>query len=325
MAAVPPSTSAAELRRPVQARAWCFTVNNPIGEEPYLFFGSDVEYAVWQLEQGALGTPHLQGYLVPVKRSRMAAIKKIPGLAGAHLEGALGDADANEVYCTKDEGRVKGPWRHGRKPVRNSGARSDITAFKDAILSGKRKIDLYHEFPLECAKYPRFIHSVLEAASDAPPLPLSDVSLRPWQEALMQMLLAPADDRKVIWVMDSVGNKGKTWFSKYLVQNHNAFYCSGGKAQDIALLYMSQSIVVFDFCRDQSDRVPYAMIEMFKNGLIFSPKYESKMKIVAPPHVVCFANFRPDMEKLSSDRWCIRTIGTLRTPFGTTPDDLLQQ
>jgi hypothetical protein len=254
----------------------------------------------------------------------MSSVKNLPGLGSAHLEPARGSSEQNEEYCTKSAGRVSGPYVHGRRPVKCPGARSDLIAFKDAILSGKRKIDLINEFPLECAKYPRFMKDVLDAQSECPPSPLAGIVLRSWQEQLLVKLLAPPNDRTVMWVMDSLGNRGKTWFSKYLIQEHSAFYCSGGKSADIALMYRSEPIVVFDFTRDQEERVPYPLIEMFKNGLIFSPKYDSKMKCVKSPHVVCFANFRPDMSKLSEDRWWIRTIGNRSTPFGVELDMLCE-
>jgi len=307
----------------VQARSWCFTVNNPVGEPPYLEFGSDVEFAVWQLERGEeCHTPHLQGFLLPVKRLRMSSVKSLSGLASAHLEPARGTVEQNEEYCSKSVGRVAGPFTHGRRPMRAQGSRTELAAFRDAIKSGKRKIELLDEFPLECAKYPRFIKDVQDAMCERPPSPLATIVLRNWQEQLLAKLVVPPNDRTVMWIMDSVGNRGKTWFSKFLIQEHGAFYCSGGKSADIALMYMSEPIVIFDFTRDQEERVPYPVIEMFKNGLVFSPKYDSKMKCVRSPHVVCFANFRPDMCKLSQDRWWIRTIGNRTTPHGVDLDML---
>ena len=46
-------------------------------------------------------------------------------------------------------------------------------------------------------------------------------------------------------------------------------------------------------------------MESIKNGRVFSAKYESKMKVFDPPHVICFANFEPKREAMSADRWAI--------------------
>ena len=52
----------------------------------------------------------------------------------------------------------------------------------------------------------------------------------------------------------------------------------------------------------------YSAIESLKDGLLFSGKYEGGVKLFPPPHVVIFANFLPDMTKLSIDRWDIHTL-----------------
>jgi len=81
-----------------------------------------------------------------------------------------------------------------------------------------------------------------------------------------------------------------------------------GKSADIKHSYQGQEIVVFDFCRAMQNHVNYEVIESIKNGIMFSPKYESKMKIYKKPLVIVFANFEPDESKLSKDRWKIIRI-----------------
>lgn len=52
----------------------------------------------------------------------------------------------------------------------------------------------------------------------------------------------------------------------------------------------------------------YASVETIKDGLVFSGKYEGGTRLYARPHVIIFANWLPDMTKLSLDRWDIRTL-----------------
>jgi len=79
----------------------------------------------------------------------------------------------------------------------------------------------------------------------------------------------------------------------------------GGKTADVAYMYDNQPIVVFDLPRDSADFTNYGTIEHMKDGQIISPKYTSVCKMFDVPHVIVFANFLPDMNKLSVDRWRI--------------------
>ncbi len=75
----------------------------------------------------------------------------------------------------------------------------------------------------------------------------------------------------------------------------------------MAYAYKNESIVIIDLARTQAESVNYfyQFIESLKNGVLFSPKYESGQKIFKPPHVFVFANYEPDQTKLSADRWNI--------------------
>lgn len=92
------------------AKRWCFTVNNPTFDLPVNAIHARISYLVYQLEMGANGTPHLQGYLeVSGNRTRRSfLVGAIPWLAGAHVEVARGTPQQNYEYCTKNEGRIQG-------------------------------------------------------------------------------------------------------------------------------------------------------------------------------------------------------------------------
>ncbi len=76
-----------------------------------------------------------------------------------------------------------------------------------------------------------------------------------------------------------------------------------------AIAHHSCGSGIFDLSRTCADKIDhiYSLIENFKNGIMFSSKYESGTRIFTPPHVIVFANFIPDIldrgNKLSADRW----------------------
>jgi len=145
--------------------------------------------------------------------------------------------------------------------------------------------------------------------------PMEGLSRKPWQKMIMEIIDKPPDKRKIYWFYDSEGQSGKTTFAKYLVIYNQAIYVDG-KANDIKHMIADRlkinsmpRIVIFDFVRSKECYVSYEAIEAVKNGIFFSGKYESSQVVFNNPHVICFANFRPDESKLSADRWDIHCIG----------------
>ncbi len=80
------------------------------------------------------------------------------------------NSDAARDYCMKEDTRINGPWEWGtytqvkraggrgtgdRATSGRPGRRSDIEAFRDAIIAGMSVKALWDEFPNEMAKYPR--------------------------------------------------------------------------------------------------------------------------------------------------------------------------
>lgn len=132
-----------------------------------------------------------------------------------------------------------------------------------------------------------------------------------WQLTLRNELLYPPDYRKIIWIYDKNGGAGKTDFCLHMYDKYNSVIFNNGRFSDIAFaLPRDPKIVIFDLPRTLEERVNYTAIEAIKNGFIFSGKYESGFKRFNKPHVVVMANFEPDYDSLSTDRWDVRTIRT---------------
>ena len=72
----------------MQGTNWIFTINNPADVDlPRAWPG--VRYCCWQLEEGAEGTPHLQGYVVLEKKKRLGGMKRLDKLLTGNLEEEL--------------------------------------------------------------------------------------------------------------------------------------------------------------------------------------------------------------------------------------------
>lgn len=134
---------------------------------------------------------------------------------------------------------------------------------------------------------------------------------REWQTELLKVLELPPDPRKIIWLWEPIGSSGKTTIAKHICLTKNAIYVSG-RARDmksaIACQKIKPEIVLVDLPRTVEGFVSYQGIEEIKNGIFFNGKYESGMVLFNNPHVIVLANFPPDEDKLSSDRWDTKRI-----------------
>lgn len=133
-----------------------------------------------------------------------------------------------------------------------------------------------------------------------------------WQHALRdELLLTKPDYRKIIIYVDTIGGAGKTDLATWFIDNHseNTAYFPYGKVGDMAYaLPDNPKYVFFDIPRVVDDRINWTGIESIKNGLIFSSKYESKLKRFNRPHVVLFTNHEIDRTTLSVDRYDVRYL-----------------
>lgn len=281
----------------------CFTLNNYTEEEyaTILSFSEKCTFLVIGKEVGENNTPHLQGYANITKRTRFSALKKL--LPRAHFERAKGTDQQNLTYCTKQD---KNAFIHGEP--QSAGKRNDLQEFKNAAKAGITYDTALEEHSNIVAKYPRFAKEYIAKIARDKVKPVEIQEYRPWQQQVVQTLAQEPHDRRIDWIIDYEGGKGKTFLAKHLVTKQQAFYTNGGKAIDIFHAYQGQRIVIFDFVRETQDFVNYGAIEAIKNGIMSSNKYDSTLKVYNTPHVVVFANFPPQENKLSKDRLNVITI-----------------
>lgn len=296
---------------PQQSKRWCFTINNPVPADEErlttLANGENVTYLVFGRETAATGTPHLQGFVTFAVNCRFRRAKGYIGET-AHIEVARGTSLQAANYCKK-EGNFE---EFGDLPGRNQGRRTDIDEFKDWVLGQATKPSarlVAENFPGLYLKYGRVMELV-----DAlyPELPLRQGVPRAWQADLAQELAGDADDRTVVFIVDPIGGRGKSWFIQWYYTNDrtNTQILRIGKRDDLAhAVDDSKSVFLIDIPRSESEFLQYSILEQLKDRLVFSPKYSSRMKVLTKtPHVVVFMNENPDLNKLSTDRYDVREI-----------------
>lgn len=138
-----------------------------------------------------------------------------------------------------------------------------------------------------------------------------------WQREVVRFVQdTEPDPRTITWFVDEIGGAGKSRLCQYLYRYNGAAYITGGRAQDIKYALSEfiekngyPAVVLFDFPRTLEGHVSYTAIEEIRNGFWFSTKYESRTTEMPPAHFLCFANWEPDITKLSADRWHIIRLG----------------
>lgn len=137
--------------------------------------------------------------------------------------------------------------------------------------------------------------------------------LYPWQQKVVDEIKQEPDDRKIIWYWDGDGCKGKTQLVKYIAF-HNQDRCrfsTTNKSSDIVTLADPFiKIYLFNFTRTTEGFCPMMALEALKDGLVSDGKLKKEMKqvIMNSPHIYVFANYAPDRNKMTADRWDIRRI-----------------
>ena len=275
----------------VKSTWWCFTLNYE-GKIPNLEFKEEeVQYACWQAEK--VSHTHLQGVIqFRNKNTTLIRAKGCFNSLQPHLEKMRGKPDEAIRYCKKDESRIDGPWEFGEYLKKGS---------------NKRKArERYDEDPEEMELVdPKLARKVRAKISNEDYLLKEFPSFdRPWQIELQRKLEEDADDRHVIWVYGADGNEGKSTFARYLLQK-GWFYTRGGQIQNVTYQYIGDPTrnAVFDYPRSSKDFINYSTIEMIKDRIIQSDKYEPiTMTMRNDVHVVIMSNQLPDYEKISEDR-----------------------
>lgn len=134
---------------PPRSARWCFTWNNPPSEQPWTSCPSGVRLLAYQVERGAEGTKHIQGYIAFSSARTFSSVKRFLGSDTIHVEIAQSNEQKCVDYCTKEDTRVSGPYIYGE--LAKPGQRTELQEAAAVLLrSGK----LSEVDPALLLKYP---------------------------------------------------------------------------------------------------------------------------------------------------------------------------
>lgn len=321
----------------------CFTANNytAAGLAAITALTTDAKvtretrmtYLIFNQEAGEnTGTPHLQGYIQMGKQVAIESVTKfLQNILGTQVRTfeCNGSSEHNYNYCSKEATKIEGTETveigqiiqlRGKS---SQGKRTDLEDVKAAIESGMSSEELQSTFFQQYAYCGRFLTEykieydqrlIANELKDS----TASAQLRSWQNDLLAIVTPPCSERKVRWFWESVGNVGKSWMARYLALHHNALILGAMKKADmlhaITKTITGKTIVVFDLTRtteEGSVEVVYEVMEQLHNQVIWSGKYDSKVLYIPKCHTVVFANYEPNRQRMSLDRWDVHHIATV--------------
>lgn len=138
-----------------------------------------------------------------------------------------------------------------------------------------------------------------------------------WMQRAFNILEPEPHNRHCWWLWEPVGRAGKTLFCKWYVSAYKDTLVLEGSAHDMkngivqwrAKHESCPRVILINIPRSKKqEHISWGGIEQIKDMIFFSGKYEGGMINDKHPHVIFFANWEPEKEHLSGDRWRIIRI-----------------
>lgn len=202
----------------IRSNRVCFTLNNYSLEDiiniTNLESDPRIQFLVAGLEEGQNGTPHIQGFINIKEDPKKCGVRYwkgfLPNWERCHFENARGTDEQNEQYCTKD-----GPFiKFGEPSTQNFHQKIFETAKTDVAAA----VAIDFEFGIKNYHALKSIFDDHQQASCRSTLE----KLRDWQKIACQKL-ANQSDRKILFIVDEEGGKGKSALAKHLLSQGNAW------------------------------------------------------------------------------------------------------
>lgn len=300
------------------AKRWILVINNWTQDEYEELVASAStiwKYLIVAKEVGEQGTPHLQCFGILNNKRRLRQVKQLPGLSRAHLEVSRGTPKEASDYCKKTADFEE----FGELPL-SQGKRNEFERFREWLLEQDERptdSEVFCEFPSLYGRYRQNLQHIMDIIIPRPRLVPENAELREWQRRLDGLVRPDGqfnhNDRRVFVVVDQQGNSGKSFMTRWWLSDIDikSQVLMVGRRDDLAHAIDEQcELFVFDIPRGELQYFQWSIVEQLKNGVVFSPKYQSGTKFLrrGPATVVIFTNEEPDRTKLSSDRWCVTHI-----------------
>ena len=337
---MPPHVPPRAGGRPSAYGHWCGTVNNPtVDDLKALWLFNEKNHGPvpdfhelgavvigWEHWQPGQGTPHLQIYL-ELKSTRVRLNQLRVWFPKWHWEPRRGAPLEAADYCRKDGTyRQRGRFSYEPDPVLRRDEYDRQQWWRNLIERIQEK-DAFFEVcsdPDLC----RYIVNKMQWAFkvwESRPRGIPNIDLGAsgfrWQKRFTCFLdHVPTDDRKVTYVFDPAGGKGKSKFVKWAAAARGVMVACANDRKNNSSMYWGQKVVLIDVPRDEA--LDYVTLEKLKDGLLVQTKYETTLKSYDSPHLIAFSNKEPQIHRLSADRWnIIRDLGdhmTLHALFPAT-------
>lgn len=147
--------------------------------------------------------------------------------------------------------------------------------------------------------------------------PMEGLTPYDWQREIIDMTKEFCKDKRhIYWYWEKNGDKGKTTLAKHIVMTDPCTLYVTGKANDIKCAIADWikegkflKTCIFYYTKSNEHFVSYQALEEVKDGLFFSTKFESRMVCYNTPHIIVFANFPPEKDKMGQNRFIVKNLG----------------
>ncbi|KAK7488428.1 hypothetical protein BaRGS_00020402 [Batillaria attramentaria] len=282
------------------AKRWQFTLYDYTAEHELTLRGLQCRYLICSPQTSPAS---LKGY---VQFSTRKTKVRVHALISGDSENIRLDVEVARGSAEDHKKHLKhGEYFEIGTAIRQ-GERTDILRLYDDMKGNKEPEELIQQYGNTYVQNKRKLEEIIEHQVQTQlkrrrKEEFHNCTLRDWQQEVVDKL-ENQDDRKILFVVDEIGNQGKSWLADYICTFKNALYTNSTKYSDVMHAFKNEEIVVFDLCRQQVSAMNYGTLEAFKNGRGFSGKYASMSKIYDKCKVVVFMNSAPDESKLSADR-----------------------
>ncbi|XP_063434005.1 uncharacterized protein LOC134715628 isoform X1 [Mytilus trossulus] len=152
------------------------------------------------------------------------------------------------------------------------------------------------------------------------------MSMLEWQQDIYKYITENNPTTgNLVWVYHNGGTRVEdeiSWFRRYLLSTKDAVYYDNGvygntgtkalhrrmevQTNDIKYRYSKEEFVIMNV--KDSSNINYVILEALKDGIYFSPKWQSCTRMFPTPHVIVFSRKMPDENFFPSYKYKVFTI-----------------